>query len=115
MLKEQLGTRELDWRMYVDRKATTVSFTCQTLKFPIFCTSSNVQSQEKIDLLRMLGAEVYPVPAVAFENPENYNHQAKRHAEKTPNSRRRAMDELKCSLQILLAVSCTVTLRVEVN
>lgn len=86
MLKEQLGTRELDWRMYVDRKATTVSFTCQTLKFPIFCTSSNVQSQEKIDLLRMLGAEVYPVPAVAFENPENYNHQAKRHAEKTPNS-----------------------------
>ena len=32
------------------------------------------QSQEKIDLLRMLGAEVYPVPAVAFENPQNYNH-----------------------------------------
>ena len=32
------------------------------------------QSQEKIDLLRLLGAEVYPVPAVAFENPENYNH-----------------------------------------
>jgi cysteine synthase len=46
----------------------------------------NTQSQEKIDLLRMLGAEVYPVPAVAYENPENYNHQAKRHAEKTPNS-----------------------------
>lgn len=34
----------------------------------------------------MLGAEVYPVPAVAFENPDNYNHQAKRHAERTPNS-----------------------------
>lgn len=51
------------------------------------------QSQEKIDLLKMLGAEVYPVPgelsamlkrcdkaltahfsAVAFDNPENYNH-----------------------------------------
>lgn len=56
------------------------------------------QSQEKIDLLRMLGAEVFPVPgeinvtcfkhdpllilipsilclpAVAFENPDNYNH-----------------------------------------
>jgi len=29
---------------------------------------------------------VYPVPAVAFENPENYNHQARRHAERTPNS-----------------------------
>jgi len=46
----------------------------------------NTQSQEKIDLLRMLGAEVYPVPAVAFENPENYNHQAKRFAEKLDNA-----------------------------
>lgn len=34
----------------------------------------------------MLGAEVYPVPAVAFDNPQNYNHQARRHAENTPNS-----------------------------
>ena len=45
-----------------------------------------LQSQEKIDLLRMLGAEVYTVPAVPFENPKNYNHQAKRHAERTENS-----------------------------
>lgn len=44
------------------------------------------QSQEKVDLLRMLGAEVYPVPAVAFENPKNYNHQAREFAEKTPNA-----------------------------
>ncbi|KAF7518824.1 hypothetical protein G7054_g13313 [Neopestalotiopsis clavispora] len=42
----------------------------------------NTQSQGKIDLLRLLGAEVYPVPAVAFDNPENYNHQAARHAER---------------------------------
>ncbi|KAF7793938.1 hypothetical protein EIP86_005061 [Pleurotus ostreatoroseus] len=35
------------------------------------------QSQEKIDLLRMLGAEVHPVPAVAYEHPANYNHQAR--------------------------------------
>jgi len=34
----------------------------------------------------LLGAEVYPVPAVAFENPENYNHQAKRHAERMDNA-----------------------------
>lgn len=34
----------------------------------------------------MLGAEVYPVPAVAFENPKNYNHQAREFAEKTPNA-----------------------------
>lgn len=46
----------------------------------------NTQSQGKIDLLRLLGAKVYPVPAVAFENPENYNHQAKRHAESMDNA-----------------------------
>jgi cysteine synthase A len=34
----------------------------------------------------MLGADVHPVPAVAFEHPENYNHQAKRHAESLPNA-----------------------------
>ena len=46
----------------------------------------NTQSQGKIDLLRLLGAEVFPVPAVPFDNPENYNHQAKRHAENTDNA-----------------------------
>lgn len=44
------------------------------------------QSQEKIDLLRMLGADVRPVPAVAFENPQNYNHQAREYAESIPNA-----------------------------
>jgi cysteine synthase A len=34
----------------------------------------------------MLGAEVYPVPAVAFEHPDNYNHQARRHAERLENA-----------------------------
>jgi cysteine synthase len=38
----------------------------------------NTQSKEKIDLLKWLGAEVIPVPAVPWENPANYNHQAKR-------------------------------------
>lgn len=56
--------------------------------------SAQTQSQEKIDLLKMLGAEVHPVPgefctvlcrpldltrrptAVAFDNPENYNHRS---------------------------------------
>ncbi|KIK67045.1 hypothetical protein GYMLUDRAFT_37080 [Collybiopsis luxurians FD-317 M1] len=46
----------------------------------------NTQSQEKIDLLRMLGAEVYPVPAVAYENPANYNHQARDFAKGLPNA-----------------------------
>ncbi|CAD6577712.1 MAG: hypothetical protein CYPHOPRED_000306 [Cyphobasidiales sp. Tagirdzhanova-0007] len=47
---------------------------------------AHTQSQEKVDLLKMLGAEVHPVPAVPYENPENYNHQAKRHAEKLENA-----------------------------
>ncbi|KAG6917427.1 hypothetical protein DXG01_002513 [Tephrocybe rancida] len=40
----------------------------------------NTQSQEKIDLLRMLGADVRPVAAVAYDNPLNYNHQARDYA-----------------------------------
>lgn len=38
----------------------------------------NTQSKEKVDLLKWLGAEVHPVPAVPFTDPMNYNHQAKR-------------------------------------
>lgn len=45
-----------------------------------------MQSQEKIDLLRMLGAEVYPVPAVAYDNPANYNHQARDFAKSLDNA-----------------------------
>jgi cysteine synthase A len=37
----------------------------------------DTQSQEKIDLLRMLGADVRPVPAVPYDDPRNYNHQAR--------------------------------------
>lgn len=46
----------------------------------------DTQSQGKIDHLRFLGAEVHPVPAVAFTDPNNYNHQAKRHAESLKNA-----------------------------
>jgi len=34
----------------------------------------------------MLGADVRPVPAVAYENPANYNHQAKAYAESVENA-----------------------------
>lgn len=34
----------------------------------------------------MLGAEVHPVPAVAYENPKNYNHQARDFAAELPNA-----------------------------
>lgn len=46
----------------------------------------NTQAPAKIETLRLLGAEVHPVPAVAYDNPENYNHQAKRHAESLSNA-----------------------------
>ena len=32
-------------------------------------------SQEKIDALKMLGADVRPVPVVPYSDPMNYNHQ----------------------------------------
>jgi cysteine synthase A len=44
------------------------------------------QSQEKIDLLRALGAEVRPVPAVPYANPDNYVKLAGRIAAEMPNA-----------------------------
>ncbi|KAH8194849.1 hypothetical protein TruAng_010982 [Truncatella angustata] len=55
---------------------------CRSKGYRLVIYMPNTQSQGKIDLLRLLGAEVYPVPAVAFDNPDNYNHQARRHAER---------------------------------
>lgn len=59
---------------------------CRSKGYRLVIYMPNTQSQGKIDLLRLLGAEVFPVPAVAFSDPENYNHQAKRHAEKLDNA-----------------------------
>lgn len=44
------------------------------------------QSEEKIALLRIFGADVRVVPAVPFANPENYYHVARDIAESLPNS-----------------------------
>ncbi|KAL1741492.1 tryptophan synthase beta subunit-like PLP-dependent enzyme [Schizophyllum fasciatum] len=59
---------------------------CRALGYKLVIYMPNTQSQEKIDLLRMLGADVRPVPAVAYENPANYNHQAREFADATPNA-----------------------------
>ncbi|KAH9839315.1 cysteine synthase [Rhodofomes roseus] len=59
---------------------------CRSRGYKCVIFMPNTQSQEKIDLLRMLGAEVYPVPAVAYENPQNYNHQARDFAKSLPNA-----------------------------
>lgn len=59
---------------------------CRSKGYKLVIYMPNTQSQGKIDLLRLLGAEVYPVPAVPFDNPDNYNHQARRHAESLDNA-----------------------------
>ncbi|PCH36180.1 pyridoxal phosphate-dependent enzyme beta subunit [Wolfiporia cocos MD-104 SS10] len=59
---------------------------CRARGYKCVIFMPNTQSQEKIDLLRMLGAEVYPVPAVAYENPKNYNHQAREYAASISNA-----------------------------
>ncbi|QSZ32602.1 hypothetical protein DSL72_002181 [Monilinia vaccinii-corymbosi] len=59
---------------------------CRSRGYKLVIYMPNTQSQGKVDLLRLLGAEVYPVPAVAFDNPQNYNHQAKRHADRLENA-----------------------------
>jgi len=44
------------------------------------------QSQEKMDLLRALGAEVRPVPPKPYKDPDNYQKVAGRLAESLPNA-----------------------------
>ncbi|KAI0023200.1 cysteine synthase (O-acetylserine (thiol)-lyase-like protein) [Xylariomycetidae sp. FL0641] len=55
---------------------------CRSRGYDLVIYMPDTQSQGKIDLLRLLGAEVHPVPAVAFDHPANYNHQAARHADR---------------------------------
>lgn len=52
---------------------------CRSKGYQLVIYVPDTQSQGKIHLLRLLGAKVYPVPAVAYNHPENYNHQAKNH------------------------------------
>jgi len=42
----------------------------------------NTQSQEKKDMLRLCGAELIEVPALPYSNPNNYQHVARRLADK---------------------------------
>ncbi|PFH46382.1 hypothetical protein AMATHDRAFT_43623 [Amanita thiersii Skay4041] len=59
---------------------------CRAKGYKCVIYMPDTQSQEKMDLLRMLGADVRPVPAVAYENPKNYNHQARDYAASLPNA-----------------------------
>ncbi|CAI8040116.1 Cysteine synthase 1 [Geodia barretti] len=59
---------------------------CKALGYHCVIFMPDTQSQEKIDALKVLGADVRPVPAVTFDNPDNYNHQARRYAESLENA-----------------------------
>ncbi|EDQ85916.1 uncharacterized protein MONBRDRAFT_28906 [Monosiga brevicollis MX1] len=59
---------------------------CQARGYKCVIYMPNTQSKEKIDTLKALGADVRPVPAVAFSDPDNYNHQARRFAESVENA-----------------------------
>lgn len=65
---------------------TQVSIHHSTARHQFVYLGTHPQSQEKIDLLRMLGADVHAVPAVAYENPQNYNHQARDFAASLDNT-----------------------------
>jgi len=59
---------------------------CNARGYKLVIFMPDNQSKEKVDLLRVLGAEVKTVPVVPWTNPENYNHQAKRYAESLQNA-----------------------------
>lgn len=59
---------------------------CRAKGYNLVIYMPDTQSPGKIALLELLGADVRPVPAVPFDNPENYNHQARRHAENMENA-----------------------------
>ena len=50
---------------------------CNARGYPLIIYMPDTQSKEKIDLLRMLGADVRPVPAVAITHPSHYTFQAR--------------------------------------
>ncbi|PLW29624.1 hypothetical protein PCANC_23420 [Puccinia coronata f. sp. avenae] len=59
---------------------------CRSKGYRCIIYMPNTQSPEKINVLQKLGAEVHPVPAVPFDDPQNYNHQAARRAQSMENA-----------------------------
>ena len=59
---------------------------CNAKGYKCLIVIPDTQSQEKIDLLRTLGAEVRPVPAVPYRDPNNYVRLSGRIAEEMENA-----------------------------
>ena len=59
---------------------------CNARGYRCIIVIPETQSPEKLDLLRALGAEVRPVPAVPYKDPNNFQKLAGRLAEETDNA-----------------------------
>lgn len=59
---------------------------CRAKGYKCVIYMPNTQSKAKMETLRLLGAEVNPVPVVPFADPMNFNKQAKRYAEQNQNT-----------------------------
>ncbi len=59
---------------------------CNARGYKCLIVIPNTQSQEKMDALRTLGAEVRPVPAVPYKDPNNYVKMSGRIAEEMENA-----------------------------
>lgn len=59
---------------------------CNAKGYKCLIIIPETQSQEKMDLLRTLGAEVRPVPAVPYRDPNNYVKMSGRIAQELPNA-----------------------------
>ncbi|KAH3663455.1 hypothetical protein WICMUC_005981 [Wickerhamomyces mucosus] len=59
---------------------------CRSRGYNLVIYIPNTQAQSKINTLKLLGAEVFPVPPKPYDDPENFNHKARRHAESLENA-----------------------------
>lgn len=59
---------------------------CRARGYKCVIYMPNTQAPSKITTLKLLGCEVYPVPVKPYDDPLNFNHQAKRHAESLDNA-----------------------------
>lgn len=59
---------------------------CNAKGYKSLIVIPDTQSQEKMDALRLLGAEVRPVPAVPYKDPNNYVRLSSRIAEEMENA-----------------------------
>ncbi|VEU23259.1 DEKNAAC104381 [Brettanomyces naardenensis] len=59
---------------------------CRAKGYKCVIFMNNTQAPEKMQTLRLLGAEVHAVPPAPYSTPDNFNHLAKKYAEETENA-----------------------------